>query len=461
MMKRFSPYVAALAAIAGAAFGNQAAQAQESSATSKRSSRIIWSRALKAPSFGSAAAGDIDGDGKPEIVFGTYFNDEHVYALNGEDGSVAWKFRSQGGPIDTSVLIYDVNGDGELEVVFGDSAYGTLFCLNGKGKEIWKFKGQSGTDSPAAAADIDGDGDVEVVYGTMKTRGGDGRVNVLDGKTGALIWSAKVPGHVQSEPGLVDVNGDGVLDVLVTNWMGDNRLRALNGKDGRQLWSFDTGDWIYHGVSFYDFDRDDKPEIVVADRKGHVWLLEGESGAKIWQATLEGEREGSVFAPTSLAHTDDDGIPEIVVCGMNLHVLDAKGRLRWRNEYRGRSIARGVAVADVDGNKIDDLVFGQGSRLRVVRGDTGVELWSEDLRSGEDFYEDINNAPLVLDLDGDKRLDVFVVIGRGLSDKTRKDNYGRAVALHAGRGGAGATGGWLMFRGGARHSGRNEVDLEK
>src|SRR5215510_1328816 len=49
--------------------------------------RILWTVSTDAPSFGSAAAGDIDGDGKPEIVFGTYFNDSHLYAVNAEDGS--------------------------------------------------------------------------------------------------------------------------------------------------------------------------------------------------------------------------------------------------------------------------------------------------------------------------------------------------------------------------------------
>ena len=36
---------------------------------------ILWWYDLDAPSFGSAAVGDIDGDSKPEIVFGTYFNE--------------------------------------------------------------------------------------------------------------------------------------------------------------------------------------------------------------------------------------------------------------------------------------------------------------------------------------------------------------------------------------------------
>lgn len=455
-----------LAAVSGGVPGDAVGDEQETrsaaSAPTSQGSRIIWSVATQAPSFGSAAAGDIDGDGKPEIVFGTYFNDEHVYALNGEDGSLAWKFKSQGGPIDTSVLIFDVNGDRKPEIIFGDSAYGTLFCLNGQGQPVWEFKGQSGTDSPAAAADMDGDGDVEVVYGTMKSRkAGTGFVNVLDGKTGTPVWSAAVPGHVQSEPGLVDVNGDGVLDVLVTNWMGDNHLRALNGKDGSELWKFETGDWVYHGVSFADFDRDGKPEIIVADRKGAVWMLAGESGEVVWKAALQGEREGSVFGPTSLVDCERDGVPEIVVCGQHLHLLDAAGRLRWRNEYGPRSIARGVAVSDVDGDGVDDLAFGQGTTLRIVRADSGKELSAIDLRTGEDWQEHIDHAPLVLDLDGDGVLDVFVVAGLGRSGDTQKQNFGRAVAIRAGKGRAGKSGQWLMFRGGPRHSGARQPEVRK
>ena len=84
----------------------------------------------------------------------------------------------------------------------------------------------------------------------------------------------------------------------------------------------------------------------------------------------------------------------------------------------------------------------------------GASLWSEELRFGESHFEGIDNAPLVLDLDGDQLLDVFVVTGKGTSDESRPQNYGRAVALRAGAGKAKAGADWTTFRGGPTRSGQ-------
>jgi outer membrane protein assembly factor BamB len=420
----------------------------------------LWTRDLRAPSYGSAAGADIDGDGKPEIVFGTYFNDEHTSALNAEDGTVLWKQPSDGGPIDTSVLLVDVNDDDIIECIYGDSAYGTLYCRDGGGELVWTYKGQSGTDSPPAAADLDGDGSIEIVYGTMKNinGSGNGHVNVLRGATGECIWTAEVPGHVQSEPALVDLNDDGTLDVLVTNWMGDDHLRALNGIDGSLLWMFETGDWIYHGVSVHDFDQDNHPEIVVADRAGTVWLL-NHDGTIAWKATLEKEQKGMVFGPTSLVDVEHDGSMEIVVCGQHVHLLDAKGHLRWRHELSGGSIARGVAVGHVNDDDVPDLVYGHGCALQCIRSDTGAVQWTLDLGVKQDQpYERIDHAPLLLDINDDGVTEIFVIIGRGLSGEYEQDNYGRAVMISCGvKSTAGAGQSWTTFRGNNRRTGMNRA----
>ena len=58
--------------------------------TGRNYPEILWWYDLNAPCFGSAATDDIDTDNNLELVFGTYFNDEHVYALNANNGSLLW-----------------------------------------------------------------------------------------------------------------------------------------------------------------------------------------------------------------------------------------------------------------------------------------------------------------------------------------------------------------------------------
>src|SRR4051812_29530917 len=157
----------------------------------------VWTLDLKAPSYGGGAFGVL-GD-TPAIVFGTYFNDEHLYAVRAKDGKLLWKFKSEGGPFDASVALADIDGDGRLEVVAADSSTGTLFCLDGAGKVQWKHKLPNSTDSPPAVADLDDDGHPEIVCGVMATGDKHGRVVALDGRTLKEKWVARIPGHVQSE----------------------------------------------------------------------------------------------------------------------------------------------------------------------------------------------------------------------------------------------------------------------
>ena len=98
--------------------------------TAVSAQEILWWYDLDAPSFGSSAVDDIDGDGYPEIVFGTYFNDEHIYALNAEDGSLHWSFFTDGCN-DASPVIYDVDQDGELEVIVPGSSPCMVYCIDG------------------------------------------------------------------------------------------------------------------------------------------------------------------------------------------------------------------------------------------------------------------------------------------------------------------------------------------
>src|SRR5438105_4957823 len=88
-------------------------------------------------------------------------------------------------------------------------------------------------------------------YGGGAAADRHGRVVVLDPATRKPKWTARIPGHVQSEPVLIDLDGDGTLDVVVTNWRGDQSIYALHGKTGKPMWTHPMKGDMYHGVSAF------------------------------------------------------------------------------------------------------------------------------------------------------------------------------------------------------------------
>lgn len=411
-----------------------------------RDDQILWWYQLDAPSFGSSAVGDIDEDGFLEIVFGTYFNDEHIYALNAEDGSLLWSYDT-GGCNDASPVIADVDLDGHLEVVVPASSPSMVYCFNGlTGAVEWsRSTGASNCiDSPPGVADVDNDGKPEVLLGTFY-----GNVFCLNGEDGSICWQKNLGSnsYIQSEPAILDVNADGQLDVVVAQWAGDCRVYALWGTNGSVLWYSDLpSDYMYHGCSFADLDEDGRPELIIGCYDNHVYVFNAEDGSLAWQYIAP----YYIGAPTSVGDLNDDGHLEVVFVSYNmLGVLSHTGSLLW-SATTGGNMFRGAALSDVDGNGVLDVVFGsEDGILRALKGSSGQVLWTCDLEAHYGMVYEIDHAPVIADLDNDGRLDVFVIGGYGISNPWT-NNHGRAYALTAGNG---SGPGWPMFRHDPLHSG--------
>ena len=416
--------------------------------------QILWWYQLDAPSFGSSAVGDIDEDGFLEIVFGTYFNDEHVYALNAEDGSLLWSYDT-GGCNDASPVIADVDLDGHLEVIIPASSPSMVYCFNGMtGAVEWsRSTGASNCiDSPPAVADVDNDDKPEVVFGTFY-----GNVFCLNGEDGTITWQINLGtnSYIQSGPALLDANDDGQIDVVVAQWAGDCRVYTLWGNNGSILWYSDLpSDYMYHGCSFADLDEDGKPELVIGSYDNHVYVFNAEDGSLAWQYVAP----YYVGAPTSIGDLNNDGHLEVVFVSYNmLGVLSHTGSLLW-SATTGGNMFRGAALSDVDGDGICDVVFGsEDGVLRVLKGSDGQVVWTCDLQAHYGMVYEIDHAPVIADLDNDGFLDVFVVGGYGISNPWT-NNHGRAYALSAGNG---SGSGWPMFRHDVVHSACFPLDVNE
>ncbi len=406
---------------------------------------ILWSYDLESNSYGGAAVGDIDRDGKNEVVFGTYMGDEHLYALNAEDGSLLWRFWAGPGPLDASVKLLDVTGDENVDVVFAtsgtyESGAGVMHVLEGSsGSVIWEYDPGRCTDSPPAVADVDNDGLPEILYGTFRGSTDGGYVHVLNGETGSLYQRiGPFEGYIQSGPAILDLDADGQLDIVIAMFVGDNRIYAINGSDFSTMWTFQAGDGMYHGCSFADIDEDGAPEIIMGCYDRYVYAINGEDGSLLWQYL-----GSSAFFITSIADVNNDGHYEVIASGStSLIALTHTGTRLW--EVAIASSFRGASIADINGDGELDVVYGDSSGiLEALEGSTGSVIWTFNAAAdyGQPLF-DIDHGPVIADLDGNGELDIFFVGGRGYSTDP-ENNYGRAYALRAG---VGNSDGWYMFR---------------
>ncbi|MBI2843368.1 MAG: VCBS repeat-containing protein [Armatimonadetes bacterium] len=131
----------------------------------------------------SPALADLDGDGKLDVIFGA--DDGRVYAIRHDGSPVGgWEGGIQvnsvsNAPVLGSPVVGDVNGDGKLEVVIG-SMDGYLYCVYNDGTAhkspdghitgpiVWARKcapsaGDSSIGSSPVLDDIDGDGKLDII----------------------------------------------------------------------------------------------------------------------------------------------------------------------------------------------------------------------------------------------------------------------------------------------------------
>jgi len=412
---------------------------------SAQTPQIKWWYDLFDSSFGQSAAGDIDKDGKLEIVFGCYRNDSSIYALNGEDGSLLWKYNthtiSAEGCNDVAMLLYDIDNDDTLEVIAPSSCNPKTFCLRGKTGAVQWASPTAGSDSPPTIADIDNDGKPEILHG-----GFDGHVLCLNAEDGSQAWSKTVFSNswVQTAPTIVDLDGDGQLDFVAGTWAfspDTSRIYAYRASNQTLLWSKAVADYIYHGTATADIDNDGKPELIVGDYSGKLYALNGENGSTLW------EYQASVYigAPATIADVNHDGNCDVIFCdAYGVGALSNTGGLIWYYNIPGVATAfRGVAVADIDGDNQLDVVFGTSKgHVIVLKGSNGNVIWDMDLAAHIGKTFDIDHAPLVADFDQDGKIDIFVVGGHS-EYPNFQNNYGRAYLITAGTG----TGpDWLMFQ---------------
>ena len=307
-------------------------------------------------------------DGKPTIFVAT--NDGKAYMLNGADGSIVWSTRLSPGASNNMGLnapvAKDVDDDSMVEIFFG-TVGGVIYALKGDGVYLWSYSLPDGdyTTSAPAIGDIDGDGKDEVVVHTIH-----GRVIALDAITGSKEWEFYRPENWgRSSPSLGDIDGDGDLEIAVATDIHSpsDALYMLDG-NGTVLWQFPTGVYSDMTPIIIDVDYDGQKEVLFGTSWGDeaFYCLNALDGSVEWRIEYPGYNPG--FASPSVADIDDDGYLEVIIAaqvsgwqGGMIAAINHDGTRLWEFEHPPELAVnwslKGPTIADVNNDGYLDIVW--------------------------------------------------------------------------------------------------------
>ena len=233
----------------------------------------------------SPAAGDLDRDGRTEVVESTFLCDTpRVFVWRGDGSDLpGWPRLLQGYPCHASPVLYDLDGDGWLEVIAATMS-GRIYVFRHDGTGYLDPSGLfvRVTDSSGvwvgntpAVGDIDGDSKPEIVVGGG---GGSGRLFAFrwDGSA-QPNFPVSLGGVVNTSPALgkLDPGHVGLQIVVLTK---GNQVRVLNG-DGQEVSGWPRNVMVLEtnaSPAIGDIDHDGSLEVTVAgDNQVYVFRSDG------------------------------------------------------------------------------------------------------------------------------------------------------------------------------------------
>jgi FG-GAP-like repeat len=326
--------------------------------------------------------------------------------LDGNTGKEIWSLANDGmgseGFSGTSAALGDVDVDGRVDIVVA-TGEGFIELIDSTGKVLRKSdkpvpghgSATFGWGGGISIADMDGDGFPEIGFGATVYSTMGGKITLLWTGTGGSAGAAD-----ESLSTFVDLDG-----------MPDNHLELLAGQtayrsDGSVLWNRPGLPDGFPGVG--DFDGDGKPEVALVGG-GQLFILDGATGMTVLgPVNLPGTGSGG---PPTVADFDGDGKPEIGVAMatfysvMKPNFMTQTIDVLWQTPNHDLSSSvTGSTVFDFEGDGKAEVIYADECFLWVFDGQTGMVRFSAPHTSFTG-----TEASLVADIDGDGHAEIVMV----------------------------------------------------
>ncbi len=219
-------------------------------------------------------------------------------------------------------------------------------------------------------------------------------------------WPFTDSDKILGAPAIADINQDGFNEIIFCDYFG---TVFITNYMGELLYSFDTEDQIWGSPSVSDLNNDGVLEIIVSSKDKYLYILNNQ--AELITAYFANQY---LLGSPAIGNIDMDNDLEIIIGGysnsgkifaINMDGTDVEGFPISINE----KIQRGVSLADLNQNNLDDIIFGTDSEKVYALYDDGTIAFSTELEG------DIRNAPSIIKMNNE----YLIVVG------SRDDNlYG-------------------------------------